>query len=240
MPGSPSPRSVSCPSMPSARFPRCCAASWWAAARSPSRSPSPPRPSRPLRPALRAAVPVVAVSGFYMLLSYVDILVLQHLRSSQEVALYHAAAKTLTLVTFVYFAVACPLMCVVGAGLLARAALGPAERLLTMLNEQRACALVYASAFAFNLVACVALVPRYGGMGAAVAPSLALMLESVLRFQVAKRRLGLNVFVFSRSDLAGQPMRALRQIALAFGGRATPPPPPAPPTAGHLSRGGRR
>ena len=248
---------------------------------------------------LTAAVPVVAVSGFYMLLSYVDILVLQHLRSSQEVALYHAAAKTLTLVTFVYFAVAAatahrfsayhaagerarleefiaravrwtfwpslgisavvlalgkpflwlfgpdfvaayPLMFVLAGGLLARAALGPAERLLTMLNEQRACALVYASAFAFNLGACVALVPRYGGMGAAIATSLALMLESVLLFQVAKRRLGLNVFVFSRSDLAGQPMRALRQIALAFGGRATPSPALAPQTADHLAGGGHR
>ena len=55
-----------------------------------------------------------------------------------------------------------PLMLVLSVGLLARASIGPAERLLNMLGEQRMCALVYACAFATNLVLCFVLVPRFG------------------------------------------------------------------------------
>ena len=43
--------------------------------------------------------------GFYTLLTTTDVLVLQQFRPADEVAHYYAAAKTLTLVTFVYFAV---------------------------------------------------------------------------------------------------------------------------------------
>ena len=45
-----------------------------------------------------------------------------------------------------------PLMFILAIGMLARAAVGPVERLLNMLGEQRACALVYAAAFAVNIV----------------------------------------------------------------------------------------
>ena len=51
------------------------------------------------------------------------------------------------------------LMFILAIGLLARAAIGPIERLLNMLGERRSCALVYAGAFAINLVLCVALIP---------------------------------------------------------------------------------
>src|SRR5215813_13478786 len=63
------------------------------------------------------------------------------------------------------------LMFILALGLLSRAAVGPVERLLNMLGEQRACALVYAGAFAFNLVLCLILIPRFGATGAAVATS---------------------------------------------------------------------
>ena len=43
---------------------------------------------------------------------------------------------------------------VLSVGLLARASIGPAERLLNMVGEQRLCALVYAGAFTANLVLC--------------------------------------------------------------------------------------
>jgi O-antigen/teichoic acid export membrane protein len=48
------------------------------------------------------------------------------------------------------------------------------------------------------------LVPRYGGMGAAIATSSALVLESVLLFYVTKRRLGLHVFIWRRAKPASE------------------------------------
>jgi O-antigen/teichoic acid export membrane protein len=90
-----------------------------------------------------------------------------------------------------------PLMFTLAVSLIARAAVGPAERVLNMLGEQRRCALVYACAFAANLAFAVMLAPRYGGAGVAAAMSLAIALESALLFAVAKRRLGLHLFVWA-------------------------------------------
>jgi O-antigen/teichoic acid export membrane protein len=92
-----------------------------------------------------------------------------------------------------------PIMFVLAVGLVARAAVGPVERLLNMLGQQNACASVYAAAFALNLGGCVLLVPKYGGMGAAASTSVALLVESILLFVVTKRRLGIHVFVWERS-----------------------------------------
>jgi O-antigen/teichoic acid export membrane protein len=94
------------------------------------------------------------------------------------------------------FVVGYPFMLILAIGLMARAAIGPAERLLNMLNEQRICAVIYAIAFAVNAGICITLAPRYGGMGAAVATSTAIVLESAMLFIAARRRLGLNLFVW--------------------------------------------
>jgi O-antigen/teichoic acid export membrane protein len=91
------------------------------------------------------------------------------------------------------------LMLILVIGLMARASVGPVERLLNMLGEQRACATVYAIAFALNLVFCVVLIPRIGIDGAAVATATALTVESVLLFVVTRRRLGFHVFIWGRS-----------------------------------------
>lgn len=86
-------------------------------------------------------------------------------------------------------------MFILAIGMLSRAAVGPAERLLNMLGERKQCAAVYALAFAINLVLCVLLIPRLGIEGAAVATSTALAVESVLLYRIAKRRLGFHVFI---------------------------------------------
>ena len=86
-------------------------------------------------------------------------------------------------------------MFILAVGMLARAAVGPAERLLNMLGERKQCALIYAAAFAINLVLCVLLIPHLGIEGAAVATSSALVVESILLYVVAKRRLGFHVFI---------------------------------------------
>jgi O-antigen/teichoic acid export membrane protein len=203
------------------------------------------------------ALPTLVVEGFYLLLTSTDIMLLQHFRSPQDVAVYYAAAKTLVLIAFVHFAVsaavghrftechvsgdrarlqsilsdsvrwtfwaslaACAailamgplllslfgkgftdgyhLMLILAVGLMARASLGPVERLLNMLGEQKVCAAVYATAFAINLMLGVILIPRIGVDGAAVATATALVAESVLLFVVTRRRLGLHVFILGR------------------------------------------
>jgi O-antigen/teichoic acid export membrane protein len=89
-----------------------------------------------------------------------------------------------------------PLMFVLALSLMARAAVGPAERVLNMLGEQRACALIYAGAFAVNLAGAFLLAPRYGGLGVAAAMAAAITLESGLLFVVARWRLGLHLFIW--------------------------------------------
>jgi O-antigen/teichoic acid export membrane protein len=205
----------------------------------------------------RISLPILMVEGFYVLLSNADILVLQHFRPPEDVAHYYAAAKTLTLIAFVHFAVSAAvahrfseyhvtadhtrlrqiladsirwmfwaslaativilamgrpllwlfgpafvdgyyLMFILAAGLMARAAVGPVQRLLNMLGEQNACAAVYAVAFALNLTLCLVLIPSIGAAGAAVATTAALIVETLLLFWVTKRRLGFHVFVWGR------------------------------------------
>ena len=200
------------------------------------------------------SLPIFVAEAFYLLLTYVDILALEHFRSPDEVAVYYAGARLLAVVAFVYFAIAgatthkfteyhvagdkkrlasffaetirwtfwpslaaCalilalgrPLLALFGAdfergydvmfilavGMLARAAVGPAERLLNMLGERKQCAFIYAAAFAINLGLCVILIPSIGIEGAAVATSSALVVESIMLYFVAKRRLGFHVFI---------------------------------------------
>ena len=189
---------------------------------------------------LATSLPIFIVDGFYLLLTYTDILVLQHFRPPGDVAVYYAAAKTLALVAFVNFSVSAavahrfaeyhvsgdrerlsqflaesirwtfwpslaatalilalglpflwlfgreftagyPLMFVLAIGLFARAMVGPVERLLNMSGEQNSAPSPMRSR-SCSMVGCLLLVPRYGGMGAAIATSAALVLESVLLF----------------------------------------------------------
>jgi O-antigen/teichoic acid export membrane protein len=207
---------------------------------------------------LAISLPILMVEGFYLLLSYTDVLVLQQFRSSEEVGIYFAVVKTLALVSFIHYAMsattahrfaeyhalgdktrlsayvahaiqwtfwpslaatvlllACgkPLLWLFGSqfvvgydimfiaaiGLVVRSAIGPVERLLNMLGHQHICALAYALAFVMNVVLCVALVPRFGGHGAAAATSISLVFETVLLFWIVRRRLGLHVLAFGKS-----------------------------------------
>ena len=206
---------------------------------------------------LRTSLPIFLVDSFFILLTYVDILILQLFVGPAEVAVYYAATKTLVLISFVYFAVAAasahrfsqyhvageteklarfvtdtirwtfwpslavaiallvagkpllalfgpgfadgyPLIFVLVIGLLARASVGPSERLLNMVGQQRACALIYACAFATNLMLCLVLIPRFGLLGAACSTATAMVCESSLLFVVTKRRLGLHIFIIGR------------------------------------------
>jgi O-antigen/teichoic acid export membrane protein len=94
------------------------------------------------------------------------------------------------------FGDAYPVILVLAVGQLARASVGPAERLLNMLGQQRICALAYAAAFAVNIVGCIALAPAFGGVGAAAATASAFVVESTLLFLIARRQLGLHMFIW--------------------------------------------
>ncbi|MBI3435295.1 MAG: lipopolysaccharide biosynthesis protein [Proteobacteria bacterium] len=207
---------------------------------------------------IRTVLPIFLVDGFFVLLTHVDVLILQLFVGPADIAVYYASIKTLILVNFIYFAVQAaaahrfseyhaagdreklsafvadtvrwtfwpsltlavillalgkpvlalfgpgfdqgyPLMFILVIGLLARAAVGPAERLLNMVGEQRVCAVVYAAAFFANITLCLLLIPHFGLTGAAISTASAVILESVLLFMVTKRRLGVHVFVFFRS-----------------------------------------
>ncbi|TAK47524.1 MAG: flippase [Xanthobacteraceae bacterium] len=207
---------------------------------------------------LATSLPILMVEGFYLLLAYTDILMLQQFRPADEVGVYFAAAKTLALVSFIHYAMSATtahrfseyhaagdrerlsaylasaikwtfwpsvaatalllafgkpllwlfgprfiegygLMFALAVGLVARAAIGPVERLLNMLGQQKVCALVYALAFVMNVALCALMVPRFGGYGAAIATSTALVFETVLLFLITKRRLGLHVLAWGRA-----------------------------------------
>jgi O-antigen/teichoic acid export membrane protein len=53
---------------------------------------------------LSVSLPILLVEGFYLLLSYTDVLVLQQFRPSDEVGIYFAVVKTLALVSFIHYA----------------------------------------------------------------------------------------------------------------------------------------
>ncbi len=53
---------------------------------------------------LAISFPILLVEGFYLLLSYTDVLVLQQFRPSEEVGVYFAVVKTLALVSFIQYA----------------------------------------------------------------------------------------------------------------------------------------
>jgi O-antigen/teichoic acid export membrane protein len=53
---------------------------------------------------LAISLPIMMVEGFYLLLSYTDVLVLQQFRPSEEVGVYFAVVKTLALVSFIHYA----------------------------------------------------------------------------------------------------------------------------------------
>lgn len=208
-----------------------------------------------LRHWVTVAIPMFVVDSLYLLLLYVDVLVLKQFRSPEDIAVYYAASKTFALVAFVYFAVSAAtahkyaeyhiagdreklaeflarsirwtfwpsvaasiailicgwpmlrlfgahftqgygLMFILAIGMLARAAVGPGERFLNMLGQQRACAMIAAAAFLVNLALCLVLIPDYGLVGAACSTTAAFVVESILLFVVAKRRLGFHLFIW--------------------------------------------
>ncbi|MEZ5926377.1 MAG: lipopolysaccharide biosynthesis protein [Hyphomicrobiaceae bacterium] len=90
-----------------------------------------------------------------------------------------------------------PVMFLMVVGYLIRASVGPAEFVLRMLGEQTSCAVVFGVSAVFNLMANLLLVPQLGLIGAAISSSATLLGASIAFYVIAKRRLGLDIAVWS-------------------------------------------
>lgn len=89
-----------------------------------------------------------------------------------------------------------PLLFLLVFGVVARAAVGPCESLLTMSGNQNVCALAYALTLALNIGLNMAFIPHFGLWGAAIATSAAMIFEAgVLAFTVW-RKLGIAMAIF--------------------------------------------
>ncbi len=91
-----------------------------------------------------------------------------------------------------------PVMFVLAAGLMIRAAMGPVEIILNMLGEQKICAGVLFASAALNLVLNFALIPEFGLMGAAAATAISMAAAAGAMTLVARRRLDLDCFIWRR------------------------------------------
>lgn len=205
---------------------------------------------------LAASLPVMAIGGAELALQNTDVLVLSLVASPATVAVYFAAAKTMSLVMFVHYAVGSamasrfaalhargdrvglevavrdgvrwtfwpsfagaiailalggpllslfgptfadgfPVMAILVLGFLARSATGPAEILLNMIGEQRACAWAMARGAIVGLGLNLVLVPWFGMIGAAIATASALAMVGLLNARAVKAHLGLDAAIWS-------------------------------------------
>lgn len=103
------------------------------------------------------------------------------------------------------------LLWILAAGVVVRASVGAAESVLTMSGEQKACAMVYAASLTVNLTLNLFLIPIYGLKGAATATALAMIYESAALYSIARRRLGLHIFII--------PLRKNHAISTGAGSR---------------------
>ena len=89
-----------------------------------------------------------------------------------------------------------PLLFLLIVGVVARAAVGPCESLLTMSGNQNICAAVYALTLALNVALATLLIPWIGLWGAATATALAMIFEAGALSFTVWRKLGIAMAIF--------------------------------------------
>lgn len=94
------------------------------------------------------------------------------------------------------FAAGYPLLFLLVLGVVARAAVGPCESLLTMSGNQNVCAAVYAVALTLNIGLNIVLIPHFHLWGAAVSTALAMVFEAAALSYTVWRRLGIAMVIF--------------------------------------------
>lgn len=213
---------------------------------------------------LLVSIPMLAVDGFFQLITSSDVILIGLWLSPDQVGIYFAASRTLALMHFVYYAVRAasaprmarlyhandmnglrdfvgsaakmtfwptvlmaafimivgpflltlfgegfsegtPILYILVVGVLARAAVGPVDALLTLSGHQNTCAKIYASVFVVNLALNTILIPTLGLYGAALATTLVIFFEAFILYRSAYKHLGLHTFIFpiKRPETAG-------------------------------------
>ncbi|MGN6143256.1 MAG: oligosaccharide flippase family protein, partial [Mesorhizobium sp.] len=94
------------------------------------------------------------------------------------------------------FAAGYPLLFLLVLGVVARAAVGPCESLLTMSGNQNVCAAVYAVALTLNIGLNIVLIPQFHLWGAAASTTLAMVFEAAALSFTVWRRLGIAMVIF--------------------------------------------
>ena len=97
------------------------------------------------------------------------------------------------------FSAGYPLLFLLVFGVVARAAVGPCESLLTMSGNQNVCAGVYAMTLALNIGLNVVMIPLFGLWGAAGATAFAMIFEAAALSFTVWRKLGIVMAVFIRT-----------------------------------------
>lgn len=117
-----------------------------------------------------------------------------------------AAAVTLGILAIGYpvllqfgdtFVDAYPLMFILAAGILTKAAMGPSEIILNMLGHQRASALSLATAAVVGVTLNLVLIPLFSVTGSAIATTSAFATVALMNWHAARRLEGLNLFVLA-------------------------------------------
>ncbi|WP_326491496.1 lipopolysaccharide biosynthesis protein [Neorhizobium galegae] len=89
------------------------------------------------------------------------------------------------------------LMAILFCGILAKSMVGPGEVLLSMAGRQKLCVLLYAVTLLASIALNIALIPRFGLTGAAMATAAAMMIEAILLHIAVRRTLGIVLFAFA-------------------------------------------
>ncbi len=204
------------------------------------------------------SLPVLLLEGFTLVMMNMDVLLLELYVDPDQIAIYFATARTITLISFVHFAVTAavmprfatlhangdtasirgllnqarlwtllpslagaaglvvlgkpvlwlfgsdftagyPLMFILAAGLLARAAVGPTQGLLVVTGHQNKTAMILSGSVVANIALNLTLIPQFGLAGAASATSIAYGVEALALYLVAQHAFNTS----GRSEVAG-------------------------------------
>ncbi len=96
------------------------------------------------------------------------------------------------------------LMIILASGIVLRASIGPIDALLAMSGEQKLAMWVLAVTLHSNIILNVSLIPHYGILGAAIATSCVMIIETAFMYIAVSRKLGISVFItnFSGKTIA--------------------------------------
>ena len=98
-----------------------------------------------------------------------------------------------------------PILVLLMLGFLARAATGPTEYLLNMTGNQNVVALIYGLAAVGNIGLNLMFIPVWGGIGAAVATAISVLVSTICLAAVVRRRLGITAFIFTTGGARALP-----------------------------------